>query len=60
MKIRDFGLARDMDGSDSRSEGPGNSRFRAPEVNGKYYDKSCDVWSFGIIIGDLCKVNREV
>lgn len=33
--------------------------FRAPEANYFHYDKSCDVWSFGIIIGRLCHVERS-
>jgi hypothetical protein len=34
----------------------GAPRFRAPEAFHWKYTKSCDVWSFGILIGEICKL----
>jgi serine/threonine protein kinase len=34
----------------------GTALFMAPEVNTCFYSTSCDVWSFGIIIGELCEI----
>lgn len=52
IKIIDFGLARKHFGQDS--EAPmstivGTPYYIAPEVLRKKYDKSCDLWSCGVI-----------
>lgn len=51
VKLIDFGLARRHDG---RHEGPmrtvvGTPYYIAPEVLKKKYDRSCDLWSVGVI-----------
>jgi serine/threonine protein kinase len=38
----------------------GSTHFRAPEANQAVYNSLCDVWSFGIIIGELCKVGEKI
>jgi len=52
IKIIDFGLARKHFGN--RGEPPmsnivGTPYYIAPEVLGRKYDKSCDLWSVGVI-----------
>jgi len=51
IKLIDFGLARRHDG---RREGPmrtvvGTPYYIAPDVLRKKYDRSCDLWSVGVI-----------
>jgi ankyrin repeat protein len=33
----------------------GAQKFRAPEASQNFYNRKCDVWSFGILVGDLCE-----
>jgi serine/threonine protein kinase len=51
IKIIDFGLSRKhYDDDDPMSIFVGSAYYVAPEVVLKKYDKSCDVWSVGIIM----------
>lgn len=54
VKIVDFGLARKHNASGSGKEPPmstivGTPYYIAPEVLRKKYDRSCDLWSVGVI-----------
>mmetsp|Transcript_10786 Transcript_10786/g.19933 ORF Transcript_10786/g.19933 Transcript_10786/m.19933 type:complete len:398 (+) Transcript_10786:437-1630(+) len=51
IKIIDFGLSRKHDRSTERPMGTvvGTPYYIAPEVLRKKYDKSCDLWSVGVI-----------
>mmetsp|Transcript_23492 Transcript_23492/g.38137 ORF Transcript_23492/g.38137 Transcript_23492/m.38137 type:complete len:398 (+) Transcript_23492:187-1380(+) len=52
IKIIDFGLARQHNvhqGEAPMSTMVGTTYYMAPEVQGKKYDKSCDLWSVGVI-----------
>jgi len=58
IKICDFGLARILDVECHESLTPVLSTigYTAPEVPSARYNKACDVWSFGILVGELCSV----
>eukprot|EP00585_Thalassiosira_rotula_P012689 CAMPEP_0196130836 /NCGR_PEP_ID=MMETSP0910-20130528/1071_1 /TAXON_ID=49265 /ORGANISM="Thalassiosira rotula, Strain GSO102" /LENGTH=396 /DNA_ID=CAMNT_0041390217 /DNA_START=228 /DNA_END=1418 /DNA_ORIENTATION=- len=49
IKIIDFGLARKYAGNRPMSTIVGTPYYIAPEVLRKKYDKSCDLWSIGVI-----------
>ncbi|GMI34918.1 hypothetical protein TeGR_g710 [Tetraparma gracilis] len=54
IKIIDFGLSRHEDGASGQGGGMmktkvGTPYYVAPEVLKKEYDKSCDMWSIGVI-----------
>ena len=50
IKICDFGLSRKHGGTDSPMKTiVGTPYYIAPEVLQKRYDKSCDLWSAGVI-----------
>ncbi|KAF0692587.1 Aste57867_16342 [Aphanomyces stellatus] len=51
LKVIDFGLSRtDTGGTDSfMTTRVGTPYYIAPEVLGRHYDKSCDLWSIGVI-----------
>ena len=50
IKLIDFGLARKHDRSEGLMTNPvGTVYFMAPELLGGLYDKSCDMWSLGVI-----------
>ncbi|EQC29453.1 CAMK/CDPK protein kinase [Saprolegnia diclina VS20] len=52
LKVIDFGLSRmDAAGSDAyMTTRVGTPYYIAPEVLGRHYDKSCDLWSIGVIM----------
>jgi hypothetical protein len=47
-------LAREEDGSMTANVGA--PKFRAPEAISWTYTKACDVWGFGILIGEICNM----
>ena len=50
IKLIDFGLSRIHKKGDELMSNPvGTSYYMAPEVLQRKYDKSCDVWSIGIV-----------
>mmetsp|Transcript_24256 Transcript_24256/g.46476 ORF Transcript_24256/g.46476 Transcript_24256/m.46476 type:complete len:392 (-) Transcript_24256:187-1362(-) len=49
IKIIDFGLARKYAGNRPMTTIVGTPYYIAPEVLRKKYDKSCDLWSIGVI-----------
>jgi serine/threonine protein kinase len=57
FQISDFGMARNLEDVIATA-GIGAAYFRAPEANECFYTTSCDVWSFGILIGQLCVVGN--
>jgi serine/threonine protein kinase len=54
LQISDLGFARMLD-SQVITPGIGSGKFRAPEAEGGSYTMTCDVWSYGILIGELSK-----
>jgi serine/threonine protein kinase len=56
VKIFDFGLACEME-ENKRGSPVGTIRYMAPEVaSGQPYGLSCDVYSFGIILWQICSL----
>lgn len=51
LKVIDFGLSRMDDGLSAgvMTTRVGTPYYIAPEVLGRHYDKSCDLWSIGVI-----------
>ena len=50
IKLIDFGLARRHDKGDAPMSNPvGTSYYMSPELLRGKYDKSCDVWSVGVV-----------
>lgn len=49
LKIIDFGLSRFEDAGESMRTRVGTPYYIAPEVLSRNYDKSCDMWSIGVI-----------
>jgi serine/threonine protein kinase len=58
MQIGSFKPAWETDG-ETRTAVKGYRQYRAPEVNSPSYSISCDVWSLGILIGQICKEGKE-
>lgn len=62
LKLFDFGLAKELKEKDERLEGAyeltgntGSRRYMAPEIGlEECYNKSVDVYSFGILLWELC------
>ncbi|CAH0476674.1 unnamed protein product [Peronospora belbahrii] len=52
LKVIDFGLSRMDDGLSAgvMTTRVGTPYYIAPEVLGRHYDKSCDLWSIGVIM----------
>ena len=54
VKVADFGLSREFARTQSMSR-VGTIQYVAPEVLlGQPYSHKCDVWSFGIVVWELC------
>lgn len=66
LKLFDFGLAKEQKPTDHLEDGrykmtghTGSRRYMAPEVaKDEPYDKSVDVYSFGIILWQMCSLER--
>lgn len=59
-KIFDFGLAREILDNDRRMTGNiGSLRYMAPEVNRReHYHLSADVYSFGVMLWEMCTLKK--
>ncbi|KAB7501997.1 Insulin receptor [Armadillidium nasatum] len=58
VKVADFGRARDLNEDDiyvQATDRPIPVRWTSPEalMNAKFWDKKCDVWSFGVLIYEI-------
>ena len=66
LKLFDFGLAKELKEEDKQESGAydltgntGSRRYMAPEVAKEApYDKSVDVYSFGILLWELCSAEK--
>jgi len=66
LKLFDFGLAKELKKGDRKENGryeltgnTGSRRYMAPEVaKDCAYDKSVDVYSFGILLWELCTTEK--
>ena len=60
MKICDFGLSRIITESPMRdSSSAGTPEWMAPElIRNEPFTEKCDIFSFGVIIWELCTLNR--
>ena len=50
IKVIDFGLSKNYDDGEVMTTKAGTPYYIAPEVLKGKYDKSCDVWSSGVIL----------
>lgn len=60
VKICDFGLSRIVTESPTRdSSSAGTPEWMAPElIRNEPFTEKCDIFSFGVIIWELCTLNR--
>jgi len=62
VKIFDFGIARELEvcrQTDMRLGFAGTPRYMAPEIGaGLEYDQSVDVYSFGIVLWEICTLSK--
>ena len=66
LKLFDFGLAKELKPEDKKADGrynltgnTGSRRYMAPEVAKECpYDRSVDVYSFGILLWELCSAEK--
>lgn len=66
LKLFDFGLAKELKMKNHRFDGKyeltgntGSRRYMAPEVaKDEHYDRSVDVYSFGILLWELCSAEK--
>jgi serine/threonine protein kinase len=62
VKIFDLGIARDVQqclATNQKLGFAGTPRYMAPEVgNGEVYDLSADIYSFGILLWEICTLQR--
>lgn len=67
LKLFDFGLAKELrpgmkqrkDGTYKLTANTGSRRYMAPEVaKGQSYNQSVDVYSFGILLWELCTLQK--
>ena len=60
VKICDFGLSRIITESPMRdSSSAGTPEWMAPElIRNEPFTEKCDIFSFGVIIWELCTLNR--
>jgi len=64
-KISGFELGKQMENvwlpeSTSNTPDIGTRKYRAPEVYTTHYGCKCDIWSFGILVGDIFRQNRNI
>ncbi|XP_030372051.1 tyrosine-protein kinase receptor Tie-1-like [Scaptodrosophila lebanonensis] len=63
MKIADFGFSRYVKGTNGFPINPNNKlpiRWMSIEtLEGKDYDSSCDVWSFGVVLWEILTLGEE-
>jgi serine/threonine protein kinase len=61
IKISDFGISRKVGGDEdaSATAGVGTQKYMAPDQELSDHGPECDVWSVGIILGDLCFFPEE-
>lgn len=61
VKIFDFGLAKEIHHPQLPTSRVGTYRYMAPEVyiSGMEYDLSCDVYSFGIVLWQICSLQQK-
>uniref|UniRef100_A0A7N0TIN5 non-specific serine/threonine protein kinase n=1 Tax=Kalanchoe fedtschenkoi TaxID=63787 RepID=A0A7N0TIN5_KALFE len=60
VKICDFGLSRIMTETPMRDSAPaGTPEWMAPElIRNEHFTETCDIFSFGVIMWELCTLNR--
>lgn len=59
VKIFDFGLAAEIETGERLNSAVGTPRYMAPEVMMREtYDSSCDVYSFGIMLWQICSLRK--
>jgi serine/threonine protein kinase len=62
VKIFDLGIARDVQqclATNQKLGFAGTPRYMAPEVgNGEIYDRSADIYSFGILLWEICTLQK--
>jgi alpha-tubulin suppressor-like RCC1 family protein len=60
VKIADFGLAKVYDKTKLNTQDRGHSKYMAPEViHSQKYDTKADIFSLGIIVQQLFKINYD-
>ena len=58
IKIGDFGISKQLIGTNHANTKTGTSNYMAPEIlNGEKYDNKVDIWALGCIIYELCTLN---
>jgi len=63
LKISDFGATKQLTETifkKSITKTPGAPYYLSPEVSTGYYNYSCDVWSFGLIVADFCSLPQVI
>jgi serine/threonine protein kinase len=60
VKICDFGLSRVMsDSATNDNSSAGTPEWMAPElIRNELFTEKCDIFSFGVIMWELCTLNR--
>ncbi|XP_021593715.1 probable serine/threonine-protein kinase SIS8 isoform X4 [Manihot esculenta] len=59
VKICDFGLSRIMTETPMRDSSAGTPEWMAPElIRSEPFTEKCDIFSFGVIMWELCTLNR--
>jgi len=59
VKVSDFGTCRVINDTEKQTQSlTGASFYHSPEMGTNHYSFPCDVWSFGIVIAEIC-VNKE-
>ena len=59
-QIGDFGFSKMLNYSEEMAlSGVGTAFYLSPEIcNGMPYDTKADIWSFGVILYELCALRR--
>jgi len=60
VKISDFGISSLQNRNESLTSGKGTMEYMAPEQTSKDYDKSVDIWSFGITIYEMITLKKPL